>query len=81
MREGAAAGGGGSSAARVRCAYLPAQDRVVLTSASAVCARRELNGVVLLESALQLPVGSTAELINVELPLPDVSLGSSLVNS
>jgi len=57
----------------VRCEYVVCLDRVIFTSGSAIGARRELNGVLLLESALQLPVQSPEEIIRVELPLPDVS--------
>jgi baculoviral IAP repeat-containing protein 6 len=56
----------------VRCTYLPCQDRVVFTSDCAIGARRDLNGVLLLESVLQTAVSKPDDLVCVELPLPDV---------
>lgn len=47
-------------------------DRVVFASDFAVGARRDLNGMLLLESALQLPISKQDDLLCVELPLPEV---------
>jgi len=58
----------------VRCNYLPSQDRVVFISDTAVGARRDLNGVLLLDSALQTPVSKPDDIVCVELTLPDVSI-------
>jgi baculoviral IAP repeat-containing protein 6 (apollon) len=57
----------------VRCNYLPSQDRVVFISDKAVGARRDLNGVLLLDSALQTTVSKPDDVVCVELTLPDVS--------
>jgi baculoviral IAP repeat-containing protein 6 (apollon) len=58
----------------VRCTYLPSQDRVVFISDCAIGARRDLNGVLLLESVLQTAVSKPDDIVCVELPLPDVCL-------
>ena len=57
----------------VRCNYLPSQDRAVFISDKAVGARRDLNGVLLLDSALQTTVSKPDDIVCVELTLPDVS--------
>jgi baculoviral IAP repeat-containing protein 6 (apollon) len=57
----------------IRCTYLPSQDRVIFVSGQAVGARRDLNGVLLLDSALQTTVVKPDDIVCIELPLPEVN--------
>jgi baculoviral IAP repeat-containing protein 6 len=57
----------------IRCTYLPSQDRVIYVSDCAVGARRDLNGVLLLDSALQTTIIKPDDVVCIELPLPEVS--------
>ncbi len=56
----------------IKCTYLPTRDRIVFSDGVAVGARRDQNGILLLDTALQTPVSKTEDLIKVELSLPDV---------
>ena len=49
------------------------QDRVVLASRDAIGARKDLNGILLLDSALQAPISKPDNIVRIELPLPEVS--------
>ncbi len=60
----------------IKCTYLPARDRIVFTDGIAVGARRDQNGILLLDTALQTPVNKTEDIIKVELSLPDVCYAS-----
>lgn len=57
----------------VCCSYVARQDRVVFASRYAVGARRDLNGILLLDSALQAPISEPDSVVRIELPLPEVS--------
>jgi len=57
----------------VRCTYVARQDRVVFASRYAVGARKDLNGILLLDSALQAPISKPDSIVRIELPLPEVS--------
>jgi len=56
----------------VRCTYVARQDRVVFASRDAVGARKDLNGILLLDSALQAPISKPDSIVRIELPLPEV---------
>ncbi len=56
----------------VRCAYLAHKERVLLCDSHSVGLRRDLNGVLLLDTALQTPVSKSDDVVTVELPLPEV---------
>jgi len=57
----------------VHCTYVARQDRVVFASRYAVGARKDLNGILLLDSALQAPISKPDSVVRIELPLPEVS--------
>jgi len=63
----------------VRCTYVARQDRVVFASRYAVGARKDLNGILLLDSALQAPISKLDTIVRIELPLPEVSYLSALL--
>jgi baculoviral IAP repeat-containing protein 6 len=63
-----------SASLGIRCTYLPSQDRMVYVSDHAVGVRRDLNGVLLLDSALQTTIVKPDDVVCIELPLPEVSL-------
>ncbi|CAH1791767.1 unnamed protein product [Owenia fusiformis] len=60
-----------SNSGNMQCTYLAEKDRVVFTDCKALGVRRDFNGVLLLETALQTPVGKTDDVVKVELPLPE----------
>ncbi len=53
--------------------YLPGKDKVVFCNGHALGVRKDLNGVLLFDSALQTPVDQTEDVVKVEIPLPEVS--------
>ncbi len=57
----------------IRCSYLSGRDKVVFTDGKAVGVRRDLNGILLLDTALQTPVAKPDDRVRVELSLPEVS--------
>ncbi|XP_043914359.1 baculoviral IAP repeat-containing protein 6 isoform X2 [Protopterus annectens] len=61
----------GRPAGRVRCQYFPAVDKVVFVDDYAVGCRKDLNGILLLDTALQTPVSKQDDLINLELPVTE----------
>jgi len=63
----------------IQCVYLASQDKLLFSNGYAVCVRRDLNGVMLLDTALQTPVKNTDDLVKVELPLPDVRIIACIV--
>ena len=58
----------------ITCTYLPVKDRVLFSDGNAVSVRKDLNGVLLLDTALQTAVSKTEDAIRLELPLPEVQL-------
>jgi len=56
----------------IRCIYVARQDRVVFASREAIGARKDLNGILLLDSALQAPISKPDSIVRIELPLPEV---------
>lgn len=63
----------------MRCTYVARQDRVVFANRYVAGARKDLNGILLLDSALQAPVSKPDSSVRIELPLPEVSFLSALV--
>ena len=63
-----------SKSGHVTCSFLPStKDRVLFCDESVVSVRRDLNGVLLLDTALQTPLNKTEEDVKLELPLPEVN--------
>uniref|UniRef100_A0A3Q2XNE1 Baculoviral IAP repeat containing 6 n=1 Tax=Hippocampus comes TaxID=109280 RepID=A0A3Q2XNE1_HIPCM len=56
---------------RVRCQYVPAVDKVLFLDDYAVGCRKDLNGILLLDTALQPPVTKPEDLIQMELPVTE----------
>ncbi len=56
----------------IRCNYLSGRDKVVFTDGKAVGVRRDLNGILLLDTALQTPITKTEDRVRVEISLPEV---------
>ena len=58
----------------IKCQYLSNKDKVLFSSGQSVCVRKDLNGVLLLDTALQASASKTDDNVKVEMPLPDVSI-------
>ncbi len=58
----------------IQCSYLSGRDKVLFTNGHAVGIRKDLNGVLLLDTALQTSIARTDDVVKVELSLPDVSI-------
>ncbi|KAJ8248503.1 hypothetical protein GJAV_G00242730 [Gymnothorax javanicus] len=56
---------------RVRCQYFPAVDKVLFVDDYAVGCRKDLNGILLLDTALQAPVSKSEDLVQLELPVTE----------
>ncbi|KAF1376176.1 hypothetical protein PFLUV_G00228020 [Perca fluviatilis] len=56
---------------RVRCQYFPAVDKVLFVDDYAVGCRKDLNGILLLDTALQPPVAKPEDLVQLELPVTE----------
>ncbi|KAL6101444.1 birc6 [Pungitius sinensis] len=56
---------------RVRCQYFPAVDKVLFVNDYAVGCRKDLNGILLLDTALQLPVAKPEDMVQLELPVTE----------
>ncbi|KAM8852773.1 dual E2 ubiquitin-conjugating enzyme/E3 ubiquitin-protein ligase BIRC6 isoform 1-T1 [Synchiropus picturatus] len=56
---------------RVRCQYFPAVDKVLFVDDYAVGCRKDLNGILLLDTALQPPVSKPEDLVQLELPVTE----------
>ncbi|XP_074501768.1 dual E2 ubiquitin-conjugating enzyme/E3 ubiquitin-protein ligase BIRC6 isoform X2 [Sebastes fasciatus] len=56
---------------RVRCQYLPAVDKVLFVDDYAVGCRKDLNGILLLDTALQPPVAKPEDMVQLELPVTE----------
>lgn len=57
---------------RVRCQYFPAVDKVLFVDDYAVGCRKDLNGILLLDTALQPPVAKPEDMVQLELPVTEV---------
>ncbi|XP_061767077.1 baculoviral IAP repeat-containing protein 6 isoform X1 [Nerophis ophidion] len=56
---------------RVHCQYFPAVDKVLFVDDCAVGCRKDLNGILLLDTALQPPVAKPEDLVQMELPVTE----------
>uniref|UniRef100_H2L8M7 Baculoviral IAP repeat containing 6 n=1 Tax=Oryzias latipes TaxID=8090 RepID=H2L8M7_ORYLA len=56
---------------RVRCQYFPAVDKVLFVDDYAVGCRKDLNGILLLDTALQPPVSKPEDMVQLELPVTE----------
>ena len=62
-----------SKSGPVTCTFLPStKDRVLFCDGYVLSVRRDLNGVLLLDTALQTPITKTEDEVKLELPLPEV---------
>lgn len=57
---------------RIRCQYFPAVDKVLFVDDYAVGCRKDLNGILLLDTALQPPVAKPEDIVQLELPVTEV---------
>lgn len=57
----------------MRCQYFPAVDKVLFVDDYAVGCRKDLNGILLLDTALQAPVSKPEDMVQLELPVTEVS--------
>lgn len=55
----------------IRCQYFPAVDKVLFVDDYAVGCRKDLNGILLLDTALQPPVAKPEDLVQLELPVTE----------
>ncbi|XP_053375851.1 baculoviral IAP repeat-containing protein 6-like isoform X2 [Mercenaria mercenaria] len=58
---------------RVKSMYLPEKNRMVFSNDAAIGVRRDLQGVLLLDTALQTPVAAQDDKVRLELPLAEAS--------
>lgn len=58
---------------RVKCQYISAVDKVIFVDDYAVGCRKDLNGILLLDTALQTPVSKQDDVVQLELPVTEVS--------
>uniref|UniRef100_A0A3Q3KMW9 Dual E2 ubiquitin-conjugating enzyme/E3 ubiquitin-protein ligase BIRC6 n=1 Tax=Monopterus albus TaxID=43700 RepID=A0A3Q3KMW9_MONAL len=56
---------------RVRCQYFPVVDKVLFVDDYAVGCRKDLNGILLLDTALQPPVAKPEDMVQLELPVTE----------
>lgn len=56
---------------RVRCQYFPAVDKVLFVDDYVVGCRKDLNGILLLDTALQPPVAKAEDEVQLELPVTE----------
>ena len=59
---------------RVRCQYFPAVDKVLFVDDYVVGCRKDLNGILLLDTALQPPASKPEDMVQLELPVTEVRL-------
>lgn len=63
----------GKPGGRVKCQYFPTVDKVIFVDDYAVGCRKDLNGILLLDTALQTPVSKSDDVVQLELPVTEVS--------
>ncbi|XP_074435978.1 dual E2 ubiquitin-conjugating enzyme/E3 ubiquitin-protein ligase BIRC6 isoform X11 [Larus michahellis] len=56
---------------RVKCQYISAVDKVIFVDDYAVGCRKDLNGILLLDTALQTPVSKQDDVVQLELPVTE----------
>ena len=61
--------------------YLQEKDKMVFSNSTAVGVRRDLHGVLMLDSALQTPVNRTEDTVRLELQLAEVKLHPENLNN
>ncbi|XP_066281905.1 baculoviral IAP repeat-containing protein 6-like isoform X5 [Branchiostoma lanceolatum] len=64
---------GARPGSRLRCEYLPLAEKVLMSDGFAIGMRKDLNGVLLLDTALQTLVDKTEDTVKVELPLSEAT--------
>ncbi|KAK6180714.1 hypothetical protein SNE40_008714 [Patella caerulea] len=70
------------SCSEIHCAYFPQKDRTLFSDGRAIGIRKDLRGVLLLDTALQVPVTKTEDIVKCELPLVEATqLFKALVNA
>ena len=57
----------------MKCQYISAVDKVIFVDDYAVGCRKDLNGILLLDTALQTPVSKQDDVVQLELPVTEVS--------
>ena len=62
----------------IECMYLQEKDRMVFRNSTSLGVRKDLHGVLLLDTALQTPAARPEDVIKLELPLAEVIKGSSI---
>ena len=62
----------------IECMYLQEKDRMVFKNSTSLGVRKDLHGVLLLDTALQTPAARPEDVIKLELPLAEVIKGSSI---
>ncbi|XP_059697311.1 baculoviral IAP repeat-containing protein 6 isoform X6 [Haemorhous mexicanus] len=62
---------GAKPGGRVRCQYISAVDKVIFVDDYAVGCRKDLNGILLLDTALQTPVSKQDDVVQLELPVTE----------
>ena len=56
----------------IECMYLQEKDRMVFRNSTSLGVRKDLHGVLLLDTALQTPAARPEDVIKLELPLAEV---------
>ncbi|KAI8505639.1 Baculoviral IAP repeat-containing protein 6 [Branchiostoma belcheri] len=64
---------GARPGSRLKCEYLPLAEKVLMSDGFAIGMRKDLNGVLLLDTALQTLVDKTEDTVKVELPLSEAT--------
>lgn len=59
----------------MKCQYISAVDKVIFVDDYAVGCRKDLNGILLLDTALQTPVSKQDDVVQLELPVTEVRCG------
>ncbi|GFO34551.1 baculoviral iap repeat-containing protein 6, partial [Plakobranchus ocellatus] len=63
----------GHKKGRIECAYLPEKDKTVFCDGLALGVRGDLQGILLLDTALQTAVSKTEDFVKIELPLAEAT--------
>lgn len=61
----------------MKCQYISAVDKVIFVDDYAVGCRKDLNGILLLDTALQTPVSKQDDVVQLELPVTEVRCGGN----
>ncbi|KAL8592605.1 hypothetical protein ACOMHN_026535 [Nucella lapillus] len=72
----------GQKCEALRCIYLGEKDRCIFSDSHAVSVRRDLRGILLLDTALQTPVSRPEDVIKLEIPLAEaLQLKNALIRA